>query len=117
MSSIGAHVQNDTIVRPVLRITRRGRIVLGTLVSLPAVAVIASIALSALPATATDESAGGTFEYVTVASGESLWSVAERVAPMSDPREVISDIERLNGLESSDIAAGASLAIPAAYTR
>jgi LysM repeat protein len=99
-----------------LRITRRGRIVLGAVLSIPAVVAIASFALSSAPAVATGESADVSFEYVTVQPGESLWAVAERVAPASDPRDVIADIERFNGLDSSAVAAGQSLAIPATYT-
>lgn len=102
-------------VRPTLRITRRGRMVLGAVLALPAAAVLTALAISAAPAAASNDIASGDFSYVTVEAGESLWSVAERVAPASDPRDVIADIERLNGLESSAVAAGQSLAIPTAY--
>ncbi|BDI22224.1 LysM peptidoglycan-binding domain-containing protein [Herbiconiux sp. L3-i23] len=102
--------------RPHLRITRRGRVVLGALLTLPTVAVITAIAMSSAPAVASNESSTQQFAYVTVEAGESLWSVAERVAPASDPRDVIADIERFNGLDSSAVAAGQSLAIPATYT-
>ena len=103
--------------RPALRITRRGRVVLGALLTLPTVAIAVSIALSTstAPATATNVTAAVEFEHVTVQPGESLWTVAERVAPQADPREVISEIERLNGLESAAVGAGESLAIPAQY--
>ena len=115
MSSVTVGIESTPAALPVLRITRRGRFVLGTLMALPAVALAGSIAMSSLPAAATVETTASTFDYVTVQPGESLWSVAERVAPAADPREVIAEIERLNGLESSAVAAGESLAIPAAY--
>ncbi|PVZ93643.1 hypothetical protein DDQ50_14415 [Amnibacterium flavum] len=99
-----------------LRITRRGRIVLTTLITVPAALLIGSFALSSAPATASLESGADDFAYVTVADGESLWAVAERVAPQADPRDVIADIERLNGLEASAVSPGQSLAIPAAYS-
>jgi hypothetical protein len=113
-----------TSVRPTLRITRRGRVVLGAVLALPVAAVLVSMAVNSIPAAASSASsaavssgaASSEFDFVTVGEGESLWSVAERVAPASDPRDVIADIERLNGLESSVVAAGQSLAIPAAYT-
>jgi hypothetical protein len=52
---------------------------------------------------------------VTVDSGQSLWQVAETLAPTADPRDVIADIMQLNQLESADVLAGQQLAIPAKY--
>ena len=100
---------------PRLRITRRGKVALAVLLSIPTVALIGTMALSSAPAVANADSSSYEFEYVTVAAGESLWDVAERIAPQADPRDVIADIERLNGLESSGVQAGESLAIPAVY--
>ena len=100
-----------------LRITRRGKIVITTLLAVPAALLIGSFAFSAAPAEATLASTTSDFSYVTVQDGESLWAVAERVAPQADPRDVIADIERLNGVESSAVAPGQSLAIPAQYAR
>jgi len=92
--------------------------VLAVLALAPVVAV--AVALSALPAAASNESAdivgsGSSFSYVTVNAGESLWSVAERIAPTADPREVITAIQTLNGLEDSAVSAGQSLAVPSQY--
>jgi LysM repeat protein len=115
MRQTNSTVRAAASTRPALRITRRGRIVLAVVLAVPALLVSASIALSSMPAAASNESATVDFEYVTVQAGESLWSVAERVAPASDPRDVIADIERLNGLESSAVAAGQSVAIPVSY--
>lgn len=108
-----------------LRITARGRVVLALVVLTPIVA--AAIAMSSSPASASSASESGAsesgaqsiaadFTYVTVDAGESLWSVAERIAPAADPREVITEIQLLNGLDDSAVAAGQSLAIPARYT-
>lgn len=97
-----------------LRLTRRGRLVLGFLAAVPIAAVLAFSALSA-PAVAGSEMSTVAFATVTVQPGESLWGIAERIAPGSDPREVITQIERLNALEGSAVAAGQSLAIPADY--
>jgi LysM repeat protein len=74
-------------------------------------------ALNGGAATATLEGSEVPFEYVTVESGQSLWQVAESLAPGADPREVIDAIVSLNGLESVDVYAGQELAIPAAYAR
>jgi hypothetical protein len=101
-----------------LRITPRGRMVLAVMALAPVVAVV--VALSAVPAAASSASAdvgssSSSFSYVTVQAGESLWSVAERIAPAADPREVITDIQTLNGLEDSAVSAGQSLAVPSHY--
>jgi LysM repeat protein len=49
--------------------------------------------------------------------GDSLWSIAEEVAPTADPRDVIGDITRLNMLDGGAIQVGDELAIPAEYSR
>ena len=102
---------------PRLRITRRGRVVFTALAAGPLAAMALVMALNGGMATATAEASTGTFDYVTVASGQSLWQVAEELAPTADPRDVISDIARLNQLESSVVHPGDRLAIPPAYSR
>ncbi len=67
-------------------------------------------------AVATSTTGSSDFTYVTVASGESLWAIAEAIAPTADPREVVADIVDLNQLRSADVAAGEQLAIPLEYT-
>lgn len=51
-------------------------------------------------------------EQTTVQPGESLWSVAERIAPDNDPREVIAQIRRLNNLRDSTLRIGQQLLLP-----
>ncbi|RWZ55414.1 LysM peptidoglycan-binding domain-containing protein [Labedella populi] len=104
-----------------LRITRRGRLVLATLVISPVLALGAVAGINATSAIATSDGAGSSaavvdFEYVTINAGESLWQVAERIAPASDPRDVVADIVSLNQLGSSSVEAGQRLAIPSAYS-
>jgi len=53
---------------------------------------------------------------VTVQAGDSLWAIAELVAPDADPREFIADVVALNRLPSADVLPGERLAIPAEYT-
>lgn len=55
------------------------------------------------------------FEYVTVQAGQSLWQLAETIAPTADPRDVIADIVSLNGLPADAVEPGQRLAIPAEY--
>lgn len=104
-----------------LRITRRGRLLLTTLLVSPLLALGIVAGVNATSAIATSTGAGSSssvvdFEYVTISAGESLWQVAERIAPASDPRDVVADIVSLNQLSSSSVAAGQRLAIPSAYS-
>jgi LysM domain len=100
-----------------LRITRRGRAVLTVLVAVP-LAVAATVGgIGAFGADASNTTPSGHYTYVTVQSGESLWQLAEQVAPNSDPRDVVADITSLNALESGVIQPGQRLAIPEQYAR
>ncbi len=101
-----------------LRLTVRGRRVVAGLAAAPlAVALSAIILTTGGGAVASSEQGvpAGTFETVTVMPGESLWSIAERVAPTADPRDVVYEISQLNALGSATLDVGQSLAIPAAY--
>jgi hypothetical protein len=100
-----------------LRITRRGRAVLATVIALPLVLGTGAAMLNGGGAVATDTSSSAEFTYVEVEAGQSLWSLAETVAPQADPREVIAAIVRLNGLPSADVQPGERLAIPFEYVR
>jgi len=110
----------DAVVRipsaqPRLRITKRGRVVLTSLAALPVVAGVMVLALNGGGATATGSS-GAELEQITVQAGESLWSLAEDLAPGTDPRDVISDIQSVNRLDSGAIRAGQVLLLPAEYS-
>lgn len=98
-----------------LRITRRGRVVVATLGALPIVAGAFVFGLNGGGAVASGEQAAVEFQYVTVRAGESLWSLAEDLAPASDPRDVVDDILSLNQLPSAGLEPGQRLAIPARY--
>ena len=100
-----------------LRLTVRGRRVLAALAALPAVVAIGVAVISGGGALASRDAGApaGTFTTITVSSGESLWSIAESVAPQSDPRDVVDAIVRLNALDDVTVQAGQSLAIPAEY--
>jgi hypothetical protein len=127
MNTAAAHttVAADAIAAPVaeaavaprtrLRITRRGRIVLTALVAAPLALGAGLVALNGGAAVASKDASGATFEYVTVSSGQSLWDLAEEIAPSADPRDVIASVVDLNRLPTSDVAAGQQLAVPAEY--
>ena len=97
-----------------LRLTRRGRIVFTTLGAVPLVAwaVITVLGSGGAAADAGAELGARTFEYVTVHQGDSLWAIAESIAPHGDPREVIDEIIRLNGLDDAMVEPGQRLALP-----
>jgi hypothetical protein len=95
-----------------LRLTARGRLVLVVLPSiLAATCSLVAVAGPLVPA----EAAPAATRSVVLGSGESLWSLAERIAPQADPREVVAEIERVNGLRDAAVDAGARLVLPSAY--
>lgn len=101
--------------RPRLRLTRRGRAVLLALAAAPLVIAAFFFTLNGGGATASLDDANVTFAYVTVDAGQSLWQLAESIAPTADPREVIDAIIAFNNLGSADVYAGQELAIPVQY--
>jgi Tfp pilus assembly protein FimV len=100
-----------------LRLTPRGRRVLAALAALPAVVALSVAMISGGSALASreDGATATSFETVTVQAGDSLWAIAERVAPSADPRDVVAAFSRLNGLDAGLVSAGQELAIPAEY--
>ena len=104
-----------TAARARLRMTRRGRSVLLALVSLPIVVMLLALALNGGGATASLE-AGAPAEIVMVQPGESLWTLAERIAPGADPRDVIEELKAFNRLASADVWAGQQISIPQRYS-
>ena len=110
--SVGA---GPRAVKPRLRITPRGRAVVAGLIAVPFVLATILFSLNGGAATASLEGAASSFEYVTVDAGESLWQLAEAIAPAADPRDVIVQIVQLNQLSSAEVYAGQELALPPQY--
>ena len=52
------------------------------------------------------------FIEVTVAPGDTLWKIATQVTSGKDPRSVIYDIKKYNGLESGFLKVGQVLQVP-----
>ena len=52
-------------------------------------------------------------QVVVVRSGDTLWSIAQRVRPGDDPRSVASLIASVNDVEAGSLAVGSSLVVPA----
>ncbi|KAA9111015.1 LysM peptidoglycan-binding domain-containing protein [Microbacterium rhizomatis] len=101
-----------------LRLTVRGRRLLAAVAAIPAVIALSLAILGGGAALASRDAgmSADSFQTVTVASGESLWSIAQEVAPNADPRDVVDAIMRLNALGGATVSAGQRLAIPAEYS-
>ncbi|MHB1431755.1 MAG: LysM peptidoglycan-binding domain-containing protein [Streptosporangiaceae bacterium] len=101
-----------------MRLTRRGRVVVGFVAFVIAVASAAALWLAAASRA---EAAGhvraagrGTpgMTRVVVAPGESLWTVAVRVDPTADPRIIVAEIIADNSLTGQTIQPGQVLWVP-----
>ena len=86
------------------RIGRWARLAL----TLTAAAAVLVVALALVPSTASPRMVD-----VTVGPGDTLWGIATAAAPEQDPRAVIAEIERLNGLTSDTVRIGDVLRVPA----
>lgn len=107
--------RQTTIGRTTLRLTRRGRLTVTVLVTV-AVTVAVLTALAAVGgstfAAGTTVQASEPASEVVVLPGETLWSIAGRVDPEADRRDVILQIRQLNDLETSMVLAGQTLLLP-----
>ena len=93
-------------------LNRRGRLA-RTCVVLSLVIVMASVVSTKAGAgTSSAPVAAGSFITVTVAPGETVWSLANRLSGGSDVRSLVSEIILVNSLASVDLAAGQKLRIP-----
>ena len=102
----------STTPAPSVRLTRRGRAVLVLLLAGLLLAAISIGGGRTQAAGVVSEGERAPLQTITVQPGESLWSVAQRVAPDNDPREVVAQIRRLNDLESSSLQVGQLLVLP-----
>jgi LysM repeat protein len=91
------------------RLTRRGVVVLGAVV----VALCAALWVAASSASAGAHAGSAPRVHaVTVSDGDTLWSIAGRVAPDRDPRAEVAALQRSNHLSGVDLTPGQRLAIP-----
>jgi len=63
-------------------------------------------------AQASSEKANVTYQYVTVAPGQTLWAIAEKFAPGRDTRDTIDAIVSLNNLTEVTVQPGQRIALP-----
>jgi hypothetical protein len=94
--------------RPVLRLTRRGRVLV-----LLVLATLVFVAFSLGRTSATAGHGARVARPTTVVQpGETLWTIARRVAPGADPRATVRRLSELNDLGSAPIVAGQRLVLP-----
>jgi LysM repeat protein len=100
-------VRSSAPIRP----TRRGRLII--VLAIMAMLVLAGLVLGHGSSQAAGRgSVAATSRTLTVQPGETLWSVAARIAPHSDPRLVVADIESRNHLSGGQVRAGQQLRVP-----
>lgn len=108
------HVPAQPAMR--IKLTRRGRIVFGGLVTFGAAAALALVAMPVAPqAVASSEDSGAAYKYVIAAPGASLWQLATELDPAQDPRDLVAEIVQLNQLQGSDVVVGQPIAVPLRY--
>jgi LysM repeat protein len=88
-----------------LRMTRRGVAVLAGVV-LAAVIALLAVAAASSPSQQPAPAANSVPAVITVQAGDTLWSIANEVAPQRDPRNVVYDLRKLNNLSSVDLVPG-----------
>ena len=101
-----------------LRLTRRGQLVIVVAVAL--LVAFGCMVLGLMPSAVTSAGhavgeqgmAGAAGTTLVVQPGDSLWSVATRIAPGVDPRLTVQQLVDRNGLTSTAVAAGQVLRLP-----
>jgi len=105
-------------------LTRRGRLARTLLVLSLSIVLGAGFAMKAgagdagasgsdaLSAAKINGSSAATYVVVTVAAGETLWSLASAMADGGDVQTLVADIASANSLSGVDVEAGQKLRIP-----
>lgn len=93
-------------------LNRRGRLARTFVVLSLAIILGSVVSAKAGAGTTSAPVAAGSFITVTVAPGETVWSLANRLSSGSDVRSLVSEIISVNSLASVDLSAGQKLRIP-----
>jgi LysM repeat protein len=105
-------------------LTRRGRLARTLLVLSLSIVLGAGFAMKAgagdagasgsdaLSAAKINGSSDATYVVVTVAAGETLWSLASQMADGGDVQTLVADIASTNSLNGVDVEAGQKLRVP-----
>lgn len=95
--------------RSTIRLTRRGRAVVFVAAAATAASFMTFVGDLAGASSAGGEAATGSY---VVAPTDSLWSIAQEVAPGADARETVERIKDLNGMRSAVVFTGQELVVP-----
>lgn len=116
MSAITS-INQGFLTNPSVRLNRRGRLA-RTLVVLSLAVVVASVAGGEAGAntsgdrTWTEKESSARFITVTLAPGETLWSLAATLSEGGSTQALVSEIIEVNSLASADVSAGQQIRIP-----
>jgi Tfp pilus assembly protein FimV len=105
---IELHPPRDLPASAPIRLTRRGVVVLAIAVAVLGLGLVWLARLSAPQSAAAPPAP----HAVTVQPGDTLWSIATRVAPQSDPRAEVAALQRRNHLTDVDLTPGQVLRVP-----
>ena len=95
-----------------VHLPRRGRLARTLLVLSLAVVLASAFGFSAGAGTNSAVGEPTSFIEVTVAPGDTLWSLATRMAGGADVRAMVDEIASVNALASADLQAGQKVRIP-----
>jgi hypothetical protein len=107
---IGAQLAAQPAIAP-LRLTRRGTVVASLAVGLLGGVMLLVAYLSWPAATVPAVPAAVPNSVVTVQPGDTLWSIAQAVAPNRDPRAVVADLQSRNHLSDVGLSPGQTLKV------
>jgi len=102
---LGPVPQYRVSARNPLRLTRRGQVI----VSLAGMIAGCVLGLTAWMSAPQAPPAAPVPSAVVVRAGETLWSIAGRLAPGSDPRQEVATLVRINGLTDGSVFPGQTL--------
>ncbi|CAB4840923.1 MAG: LysM peptidoglycan-binding domain-containing protein [Actinobacteria bacterium] len=107
-----SHLQGFSTNPSTITLNRRGRLARTFVVLSLAIVLGSLVSAKAGAGTDTNPQAATSFITVTVAPGETVWSLASHLSGGSDVRSLVSEIITVNSLSSVDLAAGQKLRIP-----
>lgn len=101
------------VAQPKFRLSRRAKQVRTVFLLAIVITVANQFPHFVAGASATDTKVNpGAITYVSVHAGDTLWSLAQRLAPNTDPRDWIDTVSTMNNLGTAGIFAGERLAVP-----
>jgi len=97
-----------------VRLTARGRLLtrLAVIASLSILLLSGFAAMTGATAGSTETAISTPYVKVSVKPGDTLWSIAESIAPSGDRRSLVADIVEINHLSSPELQAGQKIYIP-----